>query len=135
MDHVSNVDTDTAEALPSAHEIEAAGQVPFDFGRGLDVPPLPADHMSDVPKMVETGEYTAAGDAMEGPVREPFGTWLLTQRDRKDWIGDLAKAAKADHVFPKRGTVEDVRARLQTMGADGNTFEALDDAELDWLAR
>ena len=27
---------------------------------------------------------------------EPFGTWLLAQVAREGWIGDLAKAAKAD---------------------------------------
>lgn len=24
-----------------------------------------------------------------------FGIWLLTQHDRSDWVGDLARAAKA----------------------------------------
>jgi len=27
--------------------------------------------------------------------RMMFGIWLLTQHDRSDWIGDLARAAKA----------------------------------------
>jgi hypothetical protein len=34
---------------------------------------------------------------------ETFGEWLLTQRDREGWIGDLVKAARADPKLPKRG--------------------------------
>ncbi|MBV1692549.1 hypothetical protein KRR38_34185 [Novosphingobium sp. G106] len=64
--------------------------------------------------------------------RQSFGEWLVAQTDRKGWVGDLAKAAKADRDFPRRASAADVRARLQKMGADGDVFEALDDAELDW---
>jgi len=35
---------------------------------------------------------------------------------------------------PKTGGVEDVRKRLAEINAEGDAFEALDDAELDWLA-
>jgi len=63
---------------------------------------------------------------------EPFGAWLLAQRDRGDWIDSLAKAARADRGFPKRGGPDEVRARLQLHGADGDTFEQLDDAERCW---
>lgn len=66
--------------------------------------------------------------------REPFGRWLLKQRGRGGWVGGLACAASADRVFPKDGDVEAVRRRLGELGADPDTFEALDDAELDWLA-
>lgn len=67
-------------------------------------------------------------------LREPFGTWLLAQIDRGDWIDGLAAAARADRGFPRRGDVEQVRKRMQALGADPDTFEALDDAELDWLS-
>jgi hypothetical protein len=60
---------------------------------------------------------------------EPFGRWLLAQRDRGDWVDDLATAARADRSFPKNGSVKDVAARLQAMGADGDAFEQLEDAE------
>lgn len=66
--------------------------------------------------------------------REPFGRWLLKQRDRGDWVDGLADAARGDRAFPKDGDVDAVRRRLGELGADPDTFEALDDAELDWLA-
>ena len=69
--------------------------------------------------------------------REPFGKWLLAQRDRGDWVDDLATAARADRTFPKNGDPEAVRAHLRQQQADGDTFQAIDDAEGDWqsLAR
>lgn len=65
---------------------------------------------------------------------EPFGRWLLVQRDRGDWIDDLANAARADRAFPKDGDPEAVRAHLRQQQADGDTFQAVDDAEMDWLS-
>lgn len=62
--------------------------------------------------------------------REPFGTWLLVQVDRGDWMDGLAVAARADRGFPRRGDVEEVRKRLRALGADPDAIEALDDAEL-----
>ena len=32
-----------------------------------------------------------------------FGKWLLTQRDRGDWVDGIADAARADRTFPKNG--------------------------------
>lgn len=63
-----------------------------------------------------------------------FGRWLLEQRGRGDWVDDLAGAARADRTFPKDGDPEAVRAHLRGQQADGDTFQAVDDAELDWLA-
>ena len=71
---------------------------------------------------------------MERGEREAFGSWLLVQVDRGDWIDGLAKAARGDPGFPKRGTVDQVRDRMRAQGADPDAFEALDDAELDWLS-
>lgn len=65
--------------------------------------------------------------------REPFGRWLLAQRARGDWIDPISDAARADRSFPKDGDVEAVRRRLGELGADPDTFEALDDAEMHWL--
>jgi uncharacterized protein YozE (UPF0346 family) len=65
---------------------------------------------------------------------EPFGRWLLTQRDRGDWVDDLATAARADRSFPKDGDPEAVRKHLRGQQADGDVFAAVDDAETDWLA-
>ena len=66
--------------------------------------------------------------------REPFGQWLLRQSTSDRWTGNLARAAKADPKFPKGGTPEDVRARLRELMADGDMFEAVDDAETDWIS-
>jgi hypothetical protein len=71
-------------------------------------------------------------DAPTEPV--PFGRWVLQQIDRGGFIGELAKAAKADRAFPKDGDPEAVRKRISEQGADPDMHEALDDAELDWKA-
>jgi len=65
---------------------------------------------------------------------EPFGRWLLRQRERGDWIDGVAEAARADRQFPKDGDPEAVRKRMREMSADGDAFAAIDDAELHWLA-
>ena len=66
--------------------------------------------------------------------REPFGRWLIAQRDRGDWIDDLANAARADRTFPKDGDPEAVRTHLRAQQVDGDVFQIVDDAELDWAA-
>ena len=63
------------------------------------------------------------------PERPSFGAWLLDQGSRRGFIGDLAKAARLDRLFPRGGDAGDVRARFSLVGADGDVFEALDDAE------
>lgn len=65
--------------------------------------------------------------------RQSFGTWLLTQVGRSDWVGGLAKAAKADRKFPRAGDADAVRSHLSTMQAESEMLEALDDAEQMWL--
>ena len=65
---------------------------------------------------------------------EPFGRWLMAQKDRGDWIDDLASAARADRRFPKDGDPDAVRLHLSSLGAESDMFERIDDAEMDWLA-
>tara|TARA_R110000787_G_scaffold208846_7_gene318886 strand:+ start:22928 stop:23149 length:222 start_codon:yes stop_codon:yes gene_type:complete len=65
---------------------------------------------------------------------DTFGTWLVAQTKRDDWIGTLAKSAKADPKFRVSMTPDDLRKKLQEAGAEGDSFEALDDAEADWLS-
>lgn len=64
---------------------------------------------------------------------EPFGTWLLTQMHSEGWVGDLAKAARADRSFPRDGDPEAVRKYLREKQAESDMLEALDDAESAWL--
>lgn len=64
---------------------------------------------------------------------EAFGIWLLKQVKREDWIGTLALQAKADPRFRLASTPDELRKRLQEAGAEGDHFEALDDAEVEWL--
>lgn len=64
--------------------------------------------------------------------KQPFGAWLVAQDKRDGIVGELARAAKADRRFPKEGTPEQVHAHLQAAQADGNTWAALEDAEMDW---
>ena len=64
---------------------------------------------------------------------ETFGEWLLTQKDREGAIADLIAAAKADRAFPRRGSPDDVRKRLNEMQADGDMHAVVDDAETDWM--
>ena len=63
---------------------------------------------------------------------EPFGRWLLVQRDRGDWIDALANAARADRAFPKNGDPDEVRRYISLKGGDGEVFEQIDDAERCW---
>ena len=63
---------------------------------------------------------------------QPFGAWLLAQKDRGDWVDGLAAAARADRSFPRTGDPEKVRAYLRAQQADGDTFQAIEDAESDW---
>lgn len=63
-----------------------------------------------------------------------FGSWLLKQRDRGDWVDGIADAARADRTFPKNGDPEAVRGHLRKQQADGDAFAAIDDAESDWIA-
>ncbi|HEX7820647.1 MAG TPA: hypothetical protein VF463_08505 [Sphingobium sp.] len=75
--------------------------------------------------------FTAKGST---PTAMPFGQWLLTQVERQDAIGELARGASRDPRFPSAGAVEDVCYRLSQLGAEPEMFIALDDAELDWAA-
>jgi hypothetical protein len=75
----------------------------------------------------------ACNDDDTGGKAEPFGTWLLAQTGRSGWVGDLAKAAKADRQFPRQGDPDAIRAHLNKSQADGDMFEAVDDAEGLWL--
>ncbi|MBW6523413.1 hypothetical protein KZ810_07870 [Sphingomonas sp. RHCKR47] len=65
---------------------------------------------------------------------ETFGAWLRVQVDREGLVGQLVAGAKADRRFPRDGSPEDVRRHLAAMQAEGDLFEAVDEAEIDWRA-
>jgi hypothetical protein len=65
---------------------------------------------------------------------QPFGAWLLKQQARSGFVGQLANAAVGDRRFPKAGDPEAVRTYLRNAMADGDMFDAVDDAEADWQA-
>jgi hypothetical protein len=75
--------------------------------------------------------HTSVSNGQEN-VLTPFGRWLLVQHEQSSWVGRLAQATKVDPKFPKDGSPDDVRKRLSEMQAEGEMFEALDDAERDW---
>ena len=102
---------------------------------------IPSGLMEAVPFDPQTGEILSPDAVAAPPVNTPgkplpstpFGTWLLRQEKRDDWIGGLAKAAKADREFPKAGDADAARHRLSKVGAEADMFEALDAAEIEWL--
>lgn len=118
-------------------EFAADPQVEFDFAAAAVAAPDPAPSPEpavlpgQLAPTIRLFEEVRTAPEIQ---RQSFGEWLIAQTDRKGWVGDLAKAAKADRDFPRRASPADVRARLQKMGADGDVFEALDDAELDWAS-
>ncbi|WP_267378062.1 hypothetical protein [Sphingomonas sp. GC_Shp_6] len=59
---------------------------------------------------------------------------MATQTDRSGLVGQLVAGAAADRRFPRQGDPEAVRKHLSAMQADGDLFEAVDEAEIDWLA-
>ena len=84
---------------------------------------------SEIPRFRERGE-----EPPSSPERLPLGRRLLLGAEQGGLIGQLAAAAKADHGFPMHGDPQQIRQRLNTLGADPDMHEALDDAELDWAS-
>lgn len=65
---------------------------------------------------------------------ESFGRWLLAQRGRSGEIGLLADAACRDPGFPRDGDFAAISNRLNTLQADPEMHNALEQAEMDWAA-
>ncbi|WP_240320787.1 hypothetical protein [Sphingomonas crusticola] len=81
------------------------------------------------PKAESRAEVTAPPAAPVTPPPPSFVKWLLAQNKSGGAVGELAKAARLDPLFPKDGNADAVRARFNQAGADGDAFAALDDAE------
>jgi hypothetical protein len=95
-------------------------------------PPAPATVRAAIAQRAATCDAVAApvppGVPIE-PARPCFIAWLREQAKSGGAIGELAKAARLDPSFPKRGSADDVRGRFGRLGADGDAYAALDDAE------
>jgi uncharacterized protein YozE (UPF0346 family) len=52
----------------------------------------------------EYASYRMNGEWFAIPVAASFYLWLVMQADRDDWIGDVARDAKEDTLFPKEET-------------------------------
>ncbi|SUJ08183.1 hypothetical protein [Sphingomonas paucimobilis] len=65
-------------------------------------------------------------------MKQEFGSWLVAQHNRDDWVGLLGFQARRDRAFPTGGDPDDVRAYMQRKGADHDTLDMLDTAELEW---
>ena len=64
---------------------------------------------------------------------ETFGERLIDQMDSEGAIAELIAAAKADRAFPRRGSPNDVRKRLNKMQADDDMHAVFGDTNPDWL--
>ena len=49
------------------------------------------------------------------------------------WPTPIA-GARCDRAFPRRGSPDDMRKRLNEMQANGDLHAVVDNAETDWLA-
>jgi hypothetical protein len=77
---------------------------------------------------------TAVGRGEVAPrPTKPFGLWLLDQKNRPGWIGDLARGAALDPLFPKLGMPYDVLERVRIVAADGDQPAAVDAAADEWF--
>lgn len=140
MDHVSKrADLDAIRAEVARIESEPG----FDFSKapiGIPIEPavtgIPATEQNQAiePAPIPDELPPVVGQFDDAPLRQPFGAWLVAQAGRKGWIADLAKWAKSDPRAASAIDPDDVRKRLTEIYAEGDAFEALDDAELDWAA-
>jgi len=65
-------------------------------------------------------------------VLQDFGSWLVDQHKRDDWVGLLGFQARRDTSFPTGGDPDDVRAYLERNGADPDALDMLETAALEW---
>lgn len=63
---------------------------------------------------------------------QPFGRFLLAQKDAPGPLGELAQSAARDPKFPRDGTPEQVSAQLHRHEAPTEFHEALEEAETTW---
>lgn len=120
----------TRPRRPRAPACDAPAQILPNRQMELRMAPAPAP-VKPILKVAPRPSVQAIPTSV-APARQPFGAWLLNQGKGPGLIGELAKAVKLDRAFPKNGTVDEVRRRFALVGADGDAFEALDDAEREY---
>lgn len=96
----------------------------------LRMAPAPAMAAPKIVAPVRAPAYVPAPPELAQ--RPSFAAWLVNQGKQPGSLGELARAVKLDRLFPKAGSADDVRARFSAAGADGDAFEALDDAEREF---
>lgn len=69
-----------------------------------------------------------------GGKKPAFGQWLIDQHQRGGTIGRLATLAKDDRGFPRDADTKKIWQRLNAMQVDGDLYDAMEEAELDYLA-
>jgi len=66
--------------------------------------------------------------------KPPFGQWLIEQDHRTCAIGELAKYAKADRAWPRRGDAKACWKRLNEVQVESDLYDAMEEADLDYHA-
>lgn len=107
----------------------------YDLSRLAPCPAVLATDLAVEPASADDGlpptRFTYVEDRATA---EPFGAWLVKQKGRGGLLDQLATAAAGDRGLTKATTPQDLRRRLVEQQADGDMHDALDDAEIDWLA-
>ncbi len=65
-------------------------------------------------------------------LKQDFGSWLIAQHQRDDWVGLFAFYVRRDGAFPRGADPEGVRAYLTATGAGPDAIDMLDTAALEW---
>lgn len=121
--------TDKAKVLEDLRR--EVGRIAGGGGEWQDIS-KPTDYRAYTPDPADT-RLREMGRTERPAERGPFGRWLMRQEEAGLRAG-LVRAAKADPKFPLDGDPEAVRARLRECMAEGDMFEAVDEAGLDWLS-
>ncbi|MET0445241.1 MAG: hypothetical protein ABW151_11765, partial [Pseudorhodoplanes sp.] len=115
--------------LLAARQMELRMTAPVPPPSVSSVPPPVPVSPAPAPAVTAHAQPRVEAPAPLAPPPLSFVKWLLGQSKSGGAIGELAKAARLDPLFPKDGSADAVRARFSKAGADGDAFAALDDAE------
>lgn len=65
-------------------------------------------------------------------MKQDFGSWLVAQHQRDDWVGLFAFYVRRDVAFPREADPEGVRLYLTATDAGADAFDMLNTAALEW---